>query len=121
MVENRYLLWVPATEEEAEDEPHIPGVGWSQMKGLFETFPVTTAPPTVAPQTEPPTPLSETSADPTAALNIEPPASLSTTSAAPTAALNVEPPTSLSETSTAPTAAPISSYPRFLGLFLLDA
>jgi len=68
-----------------------------------------------------PTPFPVTTAAPTAALNIEPLTSLSETSAAPTAALNVEPPTSLSETSTAPTAAPISSYPRFLGLFLLDA
>mmetsp|Transcript_50903 Transcript_50903/g.61259 ORF Transcript_50903/g.61259 Transcript_50903/m.61259 type:complete len:153 (+) Transcript_50903:207-665(+) len=39
MAENGYLLWVPAKEEEAEDEPHIPGVGWSQMTGLFEAAP----------------------------------------------------------------------------------
>lgn len=39
MVNNGYLLWVPATESEAEDFDEPNGLGVGQMTGLFEAVP----------------------------------------------------------------------------------
>ena len=38
MVENNYVLWVPATEADSENSPH-PNVAVGQMTGLWEAIP----------------------------------------------------------------------------------